>query len=148
MATPLVMKSWQVCNTCHEFVLRYRLPIYMDPDTRKFTVSRSYSKLIPIVFYAVIIQVFSCLLMLLLLESRYTYSTTIDLGLKISYLATVIILIANLCLGTCLYCNLEIFACLYNTLAKFDSDLRGIYLSRNQLSQVYPSYFQLILRGM
>ncbi len=129
MASPLVFKSCQIFNSCFEFTLRYRLPIYLDPKTRYIIVEKSISKVLPLSIFVVLNQGFTLLLMLFVLEPIHFPNTVIGAELKMVYLISILLCNTALFLGACLYYYAEIFAFFHNTLAGFDSDFRRLCLS-------------------
>ncbi len=147
MASPLVFISWEICNYCFEFTLRYRFPIYMDTKTKTITVNKSFSKVITLSLFAALIQVFILLLMLFVLEPIHLPNIEIGVELKIVYLFAVILSNNGLFLGVGLYCYSEIFAFFHNALARFDIDLRRLYLPNFRQSEERTTYTQLVFGG-
>ncbi len=80
MASLFVFKSWQFCNKCYEFTLRYHLPIYMDPKTKTLPL-KNISK--TLVLLVALVQTFDCLMMLFVIEPKFLHSVSIGVELKI-----------------------------------------------------------------
>lgn len=148
MASPLALKSWQISNTCFEFTLQYRFPIYMDPKSGTLSVNKSISKMRRLGLFLAIMLLFTFLQLLFVLDPlQLSQHIKIGIEIKIMYFITIVLCNVVLLLGAGLYCNSKIFARFYNTLVGFESDLRRIYLLNFRLSEDTLSYIQLIREG-